>query len=316
MKKTLVAVAAMAAVFGAHAEATITGLVETAYNVNKAGKGLGGGQNGGSEIRFGGSEDLGNGLKASFQYTIISDLNTEGQYTSSTVPNGNVTSYNSHIGLSGEFGSLKLGNQFTPIFLAAASTAAWGLAANTGASSMTNPALSTGYMSAVRDNASVTYSSPSISGLTVSAQGDGANNYTSYSVTYSNGAFAAAYGYGRTANGKSANVVGLTFDLGVAKLFANTLNGDLLDNASTTATTKNRAATEVGVSIPFGAASLVASTSQSNAASTKAGSNVGIKYDLSKRTQVYYLNAVQGFGTTSTLTAGTVTNTVGIQHAF
>ena len=66
MKKTLVAVAALAAVSGAMADVTITGLVEAAYSTSTASRAITTGQNGGSEVRFGGSEDLGNGLKANF----------------------------------------------------------------------------------------------------------------------------------------------------------------------------------------------------------------------------------------------------------
>jgi len=305
------------------ADVTITGLVEAAYSASKSSRSITSGQNGGSEVRFGGSEDLGNGLKASFQYTIISDLTTEGgpnavdaAATDGTYKaRGNVTSYNSFVGLSGDFGSLKLGNQFTPIFLAAASTAAWGLAANTGASSLSNPALSSGYMSAVRDNGSITYTTPSISGLTVSVQGDSTSNYTSASLTYNAGGLTVAYGFGRDSASKDAMVLGLAYDAGVAKLFLNNLSGYLLTSGSVTTSVKNKSATELGVSIPFGAASLVASTSSSNATSTKTASNVGVKYDLSKRTQVYYLNTVSGF-TTPALGSGGVTNIFGVQHAF
>jgi len=292
----------LAAVVGAHADATISGLIESAYYTNSVGKGLTTGQNGGSEVRFGGSEDLGSGLKASFQYTLIGTVNAEG--TSA----GAVTSYNSFIGLSGDFGSLKLGNQFSPIFLAAAGTTAWGLSANS--NSNTNPANGGGVTTGgVRLDNSMNYSSPSISGFTLAAQGNGDGSNVGYSLTYANGGLTAAYGYNKQTSSGEMNLIGLAYDAGVVKLFANSLTGYIGSS--------NRSASEVGVSVPFGAATLVASTSSSNASSTQTASNIGVKYDLSKRTQVYYLNTVNGVAnTTSGLAAGSVTNIVGVQHAF
>jgi len=296
MKKTLVAVAALAAVAGAQADVSITGLIESAYSTNSKAKGITTGQNGGSEVRFGGSEDLGSGLKASFSLVALGDVNTEG---STNAPFAN---YNSFIGLSGDFGSLKLGNQFSPIFNVVGGTTAWGLAANT--STNTQPTLA-------RLSGSVNYSTPSISGFTIAVQGDGNSTNTGYSVTYAAGALTAAYGFNRDTNGDQ-NAVGLAYDLGAAKLFLSSLSGYI--------GAKNKSATEVGVSVPFGAASLVASTSSSNATGVKTASNVGVKYDLSKRTQVYYLNTVNGSAATSGfsngLAAGSVTNIVGLQHAF
>jgi len=310
MKKTLVAVAALAAIAGAQADVSITGLVEAAYSTNNAGKSIGNsGQNGGSEVRFGGSEELGGGLKASFQYTIISDLTTEG----TTAATGMVHSYNSFVGVSGDFGSIKLGNQFSPIFLASAGSTAWGLAANT--SSLTNTAYGVGVVGGVRNNQSFNYSSPSISGVTLAAQGDANSSNFSYSLTYSGGPLTVAYGFNRstTSNG-DMNLVGLTYDAGMAKIYLNSLTGKLA-NSALTAYTANRSATEVGLTVPMGAATIAASTSTSNVTGTKTATNVGVKYDLSKRTQVYYLNTVNGYASTG-LAAGSVTNIVGIQHAF
>ena len=72
---TLVAFAAMAAVTGAMAQATIYGLIDQAYQSDKttAGTtattkktGISSTLNGGSQFGFKGSEDLGGGLTASF----------------------------------------------------------------------------------------------------------------------------------------------------------------------------------------------------------------------------------------------------------
>jgi len=308
MKKTLVAVAALAAVSGAIADVTITGLVESSYVNNKTTRGLSTGQNGGSEVRFGGSEDLGNGLKATFQYTIISNMGVEPAAASSssgtalTTANGGVNSYNSHVGLAGDFGSFKLGNQFTPYFLAGAATAAWGFSADSNNATAAS----------VRLNNSITYSTPSISGFTLAVQGDGANTNTSYSLTYAAGGLTGVYAYNKgSTNSTDTTLVGLSYDLGMAKLFLHTANGYLNS-------TRSKAATEAGVSIPMGAATLIASTASRNISGEKQISNVGITYDLGKRTKAYYMNTVNGVAPTANtaLTAGSVTNILGISHSF
>ena len=74
MKKTLVAVAALVAT-GAFAQVSITGVLESTYNFDGASKGVTGGLNGGSEFRLGGSEDLGNGLKADFSWAFLQNHN-------------------------------------------------------------------------------------------------------------------------------------------------------------------------------------------------------------------------------------------------
>jgi hypothetical protein len=100
MKKTLVAVAALVAT-GAFAQVSITGVMESSYNLNGASKGMTVGHNGGSEFRLGGSEDLGNGMKADFVYTLQQNHNGAGA----------ITPYNSYVGLSGDFGAIKIGRQ-------------------------------------------------------------------------------------------------------------------------------------------------------------------------------------------------------------
>jgi len=127
MKKTLVAVAALAAFAGAQAEVAITGVMETAVFSRGGSTTVVGGTNG-SEIDFGLSEDLGNGLKAIASAAELVNLydgetavkNTAiGNGTTATAA-GSTSLYNSYIGLSSSVGSLKLGQQFSPTFYAGA----------------------------------------------------------------------------------------------------------------------------------------------------------------------------------------------------
>ncbi len=276
MKKTLVAVAALVAT-GAFAQVSITGVMESTYNLSGAKKGMTTGANGGSEFRLGGSEDLGNGLKADFSYAFVQNHNNGG--TTAAIVN-----YNSFVGLSGEFGSVKIGQQFSPLFFATTANDAAGGAANSG-----NLANGGGQVANT-----LTYTSPTIAGINVSLQGNNETSQsTGYSVSYAIGAFSASYGSNTTGTAKAINGIGANYDFGMAKLFVSTLTQS---GAKT--------ATGYGISVPFGAATLIASSSTQGTADNY---TVMAKYALSKRTGVYYQNASA---------SKAATNSVGISHAF
>jgi len=133
MKKTLVAVAAMAAVTGAMAQATIYGTLEQTYNkstdtVNgstiSTKTGIGEYQTGGSLIGFKGSEDMDNGIKASYLYEMGVNLQT----SASTY-----TNRQAFVGLSGGFGAVRLGKQYGAGFLNAVAADPGGATGATGA---------------------------------------------------------------------------------------------------------------------------------------------------------------------------------------
>jgi len=300
MKKTLVAVAALAAFSGAFAQVSITGVLESTYNLNGAAKGMTTGMNGGSEFRFGGAEDLGNGMKAEFSWAFVQNHNNGAAFATtdgSTVGTnggfaGSVTSYNSFVGLSGDFGSIKLGQQWAPLTLVGFTHDAMGGAATSG-----NLTLSADSATVINLPNSITYTSPSIAGVTLSAQTDSptinATKTTGYSLSYGVGAFSAGYGYSLATGGKSKNVVGASYDFGMAKLFVSSFTQS-----------GNDTATGYGVSVPVGAATLIASASTQ---ATADNYTLVAKYNLSKRTVAYVQNASA---------SKTVTNSIGIQHAF
>ena len=133
MKKTLVAVAAMAAVTGAMADATIYGTLEQTYNKStttlggstiSTKTGIGEYQTGGSLIGFKGSEDMSNGIKASYQYEMGVNLQT----SASTY-----TNRQGFVGLSGGFGAVRLGKQYSQGFNNAVSAVPGGATSATGA---------------------------------------------------------------------------------------------------------------------------------------------------------------------------------------
>ena len=270
--------------------------MESTYTMDGAKKGLGGGTNGGSEFRLGGVEDLGNGLKADFNYAFLQDHNTGGT---------GLSNYNSYVGLGGDFGTLKIGKQFTPLALAT-----WGNDAMGGAANSSNLANGSGFQA----NGSVTYTSPNFSGVTVSLQandqttpnGQDANKKdifvgksSGYSLTYATGAFSASYASNTNKGAKAVNGLGASYDFGMAKVFISSLTQS-----------GEKDATGFGISAPLGAATLIASYSEKGDASAY---ELTAKYNLSKRTMAYFQNKV----TDENKTAASVSvNSIGIRHDF
>ena len=275
------------------ADANLTGVMESTYIMNGTSKGMGNGLNGGSEFRLGGTEDLGNGLKAEYNYAFTQNHNT----------GSSLANYNSYVGLSGEFGSVKLGKQFTPLALAT-----WGNDAMGGAAVSTNLANGSG---AYQPNGSITYTSPNFSGFSLSAQG---NNQTTtygspsvtikkssgYSLSYATGALSASYASNTISGGKAVNGIGASYDFGMAKVFISSLSQKEEDTA-----------TGYGVSVPFGAATLIASGSSKGDAQNY---ELVAKYNLSKRTLVYFQNTNKDTGVTGA--SAVSTNSIGVRHDF
>jgi len=275
MKKTLVAVAALVAT-GAFAQVSITGVMESTYNLNGASKGMTGkGMNGGSEFRLGGSEDLGNGMKAEFNYAFVGNHNAGAA----------LTNYNSFVGLAGDFGSVKIGNLFTPLALAT-----WGNDAMGGAFVSGNLANGSG----TQPLNTLTYNTPSIAGVSLSLQGNNETSQsTGYSVTYATGPFSASYASNTTGTAKAITGFGASYDFGMAKLFLSSLQDSVAGDA-----------TGYGLSVPMGAATLIASASSQG---TVDNYTLVAKYNLSKRTMAYLQNASANKA---------ITNSIGISHAF
>jgi len=282
MKKTLVAVAALAAVFSAHAEVSITGVVEAGILIPTSGANqFASGGNGGSEITFGVGEDLGNGLKANASITYINK-----PFSSSADASNGVNTYNSFIGLSGELGSLKLGSQFTPDFFVTNSGDPFGQAVGT-----YNLAGTTNNTT----HGSITVAT-AMSGVGFAYQSNVDNSINSYSLTYSAGALNVGYSSTTKDSSTETHIAG-NYDFGMAKLF-------LLSKTET----GEKAATSVGVSAPVGP--VVVAYSISAKSGEKQNSNFGVVYPLSKRTSVGWVNYNAGDGAAAT------GNFVGMKHTF
>jgi len=138
MKKTLVAVAAMAVVTGAMANVTLYGNIDQAYV--KSTTTVDGAQTasttkmtsyqmGGSQIGVKGEEDLGGGLKASFlqELNVLTDTDT-----------GSVGTRQAYVGLSGGFGAVRIGKQYSAAFFNMLNADPFGATGGTGALYVSN----------------------------------------------------------------------------------------------------------------------------------------------------------------------------------
>jgi len=330
MKKTLVAVAAMAAVTGAMADATIYGTIDAAYtstkavtsatNTNKT-TSIGGTNNGGSAIGFKASEDLGNGLKVSIQQEIGLNTDQNGGPNSSDSTGNSYENRNSFIGLSGGFGDVKIGRQYNIAFYNIIANDPMGFSGlgTYAAAAAGNPA---------RTSNMILYTLPTVAtgvGIQVSkALGETAtttaaptktNDSTAWGLNYTNGAlYVGTTGETviTTATTKTKNSsTTATYDLGVVKVGIG-----MSKTALGTAYSKGQM---TSISAPIGAVTAwyssgdlkVATSATSGETKTKA-SQYGFNYNLSKTTYAY----VQSGKTSTSATSSTSGYAIGLIKAF
>jgi predicted porin len=196
MKKTLIALAAFAAT-GAFAQSSVSvyGAVDAAYTnyasegVSKSG--LGNSQLGSSKLGFSGVEDLGNGLKANFKLEgglandsgIGKATNTSNQaggtgnggagaFTSVGGTQGLVFARYSYVGLSGGFGEVRLGRDYTSAFqLGVASADPFGTNGPASSSDMTlNLGSRNGLATTSGASNMIGYITPSMNGVSAKLQ--------------------------------------------------------------------------------------------------------------------------------------------------
>jgi predicted porin len=106
MKKTIIASAIAAAVAApaAFADVKISGMVNPEFGFSDASTGNSASVN--TDLVFSGSEDLGNGMTASFKYHLTND---DGADASGSATSTNASHADMSVGLSGDFGSIKFG---------------------------------------------------------------------------------------------------------------------------------------------------------------------------------------------------------------
>jgi predicted porin len=297
MKKTLIALAAVAATGAAFAQSSVTmfGIVDIGVtSIDQGDERITSVSNEGqasNRLGFRGVEDLGGGMRASFWL--------EGGFSADTgvgAGGGGGFAFNRRatLGLSGGFGEVRLGRDYTPTFYNHSAYTVFGTN-GLGNSLNTFTVLGSGATTGVRADNAVSYFTPTIAGfqgqLMVSAKESAASNtpneYVGARVVYNAGPLSASLATAsegsniQTESYKRTNL-GATYDFGMAKLW-------LFYNQGKFGALKDKQLA-LGVTAPVGPGTVKASYLKADVDNSANGANhitLGYDYPLSKRTVVY-----------------------------
>jgi len=346
MKKSLIALATLAATSAfAQSSVTMYGLLDAGYSTSNlgtvatAGSNQWGQQNGNdvgagmnsfhnpSRIGFKGTEDLGGGLAANFNLE-TGGLNMGAGATALD------TTRESWVGLSGAFGSTRIGRTSS---VATQANAAFDFNHISTSSAMASVGLSpvTWYGSSRRSN-QFQYSSNVYNGFSAGlgyvAAGDLADtgatgqfkSSSQVRMNYENGPLAVGFTSesARKTGARTASALFASYNFGVAKVGAGAVTSvtQAATYSATTGGVNGGKGSYFNVDVPFGAFNVGAQYAKNTASNDKATELYG-RYTLSKRTFVY-LDTVSidfaGAGSFSNVTGGkNVTKTgLGIVHNF
>lgn len=323
MKKSLIALAALATVSGASmAQVTLSGAIDVgmAYNSAVGSSVAKVAANAGDAARlvFAASEDLGGGLRAMANAQLRFDPLTGTAQANNARP---LFQGETRVGLMGGFGSVMMGRGISALQLPnGGNSDPWGV--TTVAGSVYAPGFATDYAAGNegRIDRAFFYTSPNISGLTLSTSlspfkvtsGPGASK-THYSLAAVYSAGPLVVGLGSEQNRAADTLTQLfgNYNAGVARIFFSTARisggtaAEQANGGAYAATASNvpgqsakvaadgtiRAHT-VGATIPRGATSFRVGYSTWNGTGAAGQKNdtklgAGVRYDLSKRTYVY-----------------------------
>ncbi len=336
MKKSLIALAVLAASGAAMAQSSVTlfGIVDTNFsyidgigNDNESKYGLGTSGNATSRLGFRGVEDLGGGLKAGFQ--LESGFNSDTGASAATF-----FGRQSEVNLSGGFGTVRLGNFFPESYYATADYISMHNH-DTGNSSDAlyyDPV----WFGALGTKNKVGYRSPTFGGLVVDAavilheKAAGTSNKNGYDLAanYNLGALALGAGYSGVDSNYQAALRGLytfgNFTVGAYYQRNKDANQIVASGAGTRDTFRLSGMYAMGASefhVNVGRAGEYKNINDSDATQYTLGYN----YNLSKRTKVYsYYTRINNsragtYGLNgATVGAGVDSNTlaVGVRHNF
>jgi len=356
MKKSLIALAALAAISAfAQSSVTLYGIADVGVthgsgsltSINK----MSSGNISSSRLGVKGSEDMGAGLKANFVFEV--DVNPTNGVGSAQVgsnvlgASGSATggfSFNrqSYVGMSGNFGEVRLGRDYTPTFYIDASYDPFGVN-GVGTNALFSQA-NANTISHLRASNAVSYTLPGnlggFSGQVAYATNNAASGaavgndgkYSGFNLGYAQGAFSAHVGsatFKQAAVGDvKTNSIAGSYDLGVVKLMAEASS----DKFGAAGLNRKDSGTLFGLTAPLGNGSVRASyvsrktTKDGVTADNKFDqASIGYIYSLSKRTTLYGtysnvsnkgLSAVAVGG--STTAAGTSSSgyDIGLRHTF
>ncbi len=333
MKKALVSIAVMTVAGAASAQSSVTlyGRIDASLASQKTEVGGVTTVDPGAQIRSGahtgsrwglkGSEDLGGGLKVNFQLEQGFNIDT------GTASSARQFHRQAWVGLSGDFGALQIGRQYSTIDNLYTEHDALGMSGYSAA----NYAFGAGtYVDSSRIDNAVYYSTPSFGGFSAAAlwaPGENKNgaagtlkSLTGLQAMYVQGALNVGAAWESQRFNALADTtaweLGTSYDFGVAKLYAQ------LEGAKNDATNSKDSGYQIGVKIPFGAPTLAVSYARENLktagtkVSTASAYTLMAQYPLSKRTYVYaaYLN-----GKTDPVVGATTRQTnygLGMVHNF
>lgn len=221
MKKTLIALAAVAATGVAFAQSSVTlyGVADAGINkVTDASASFSGSStmnNGNSRWGIRGTEDLGGGLKAGFNFEQGVNIGTGELSQSGPGPFSRAAWMN----LSGGFGEVRLGRTLNPSFFAAAAWELTGTANYSVVVSQFGPVLG-----GVRNSSQFQYTTPNMGGFTATlgyilkANNGGDNAKVDLNAIYRNGPIVVALGYNKVQDAEKNIHVGARYDFGAFRV--------------------------------------------------------------------------------------------------
>ena len=347
MKKNVAALAvlsAVAAVSHAQSNVSLYGLVDvfvgeatTKVDVGgtttKGGPGasLNSGGLNGSRWGLRGSEDLGGGLKANFQL--------EAGFSADTGVAAGGFNRTSKVGLSGGFGSIEMGRQYTHLYQLVDGFDAQGTSSFSATSALFGPSVLSGLVLAptIRRDNMVQYTTPDMGGFSAGVQyafgenggaGVSAGRVISLSASYANGpaavqgVYESAKGPGAGAANAKSTGLGVSYDFSVVKVLAQLVHQE---DGLTTGIKENGYV--LSAIVPVGAAgSINMGIGGERMKETASGvriakaSSLGMEYrhNLTKRTTVYagVTQLKYEVDTTPTVTRTEQLYGVGLRHRF
>lgn len=301
-----------------------------------------------SQLTFDGSEDLGGGLKADFTLGMFLRADTGEQGRSAVDP---LFARVSWVGLSGNFGAVRLGRHTTPTFLNYVRTNAFGDSSGFGptflhtwvspvgqGTQFLTPAAATGRSltaplsgTDTAWNNAVTYLSPNLGGATISVQWapsetTGVGSRVGAGVYYTSGplALTMAGEHFDKSNAPAATPVtaldtmtnwsaSAAYAFGFARLSAGFLS---TKRDYATLSDDKFTTIHIGASMPLGAGNVLWQTARSRqtggVSSTRLTTSVGYDYALPKRTDIY--SVLMNDKLTRLASGNTVA--LGIRHRF
>jgi predicted porin len=301
MKKSLIALAVLAASGAAFAQSSVTiyGVADVVVHKDKGvSTTMTSGGVSTSRLGFKGTEDLGGGLKANFKLEQGIDL------TNGAAGNFGREAW---VGLSGGFGEVQLGNSYSAYDnIAGASDPAL----DSNVIDPTNILASRGYISNPTGN--IAYMTPNFGGFSgyASYSLPSTSKVMSLAASYAAGPVAVAFGYqdDNDAGGDKYTTINGSYDLGVAKVLAGWGMTDAGDDKDFF----------VGVDVPVASNVVVSAgyaVSKPGVGDSKKSVGIAAAYLLSKRTTAYV--GIRDDNAAATAAGGVDSRFgVGIKHTF